>query len=673
MIPQRTATLLGAMATLVGHASDPTKLAAWATKLDAGEATIGSYIDEILATERFGGEVLPSLLFGSYVNVRNYYALPAAFVLKRDPDDGSPLYLRAPCRDEDAVKVHPWWDLRSEVKVCRDAYRPEKWSMAAAEHSYQTKTVLSCDSQVGSPELETRSLCGCGPNLIRCLRDDEQYNEFNRSFMNEVKRTTAYIVKHDLPMATLFTGNSTFRDRNVELYYRRQKIGALAIERPKREIDDLGTWPAAPTGYDDPVVADLGRWPAAGKWAPRPEVKPGQHAGVLTTPQILHWLPDRRQRQRAYYEIMWCNLQDSFGATTHKVLELNTTGNNFFANDSWKQLAHTELCTSCHARLDYGFQFFGGYPDSRASTHYTPALQSTAKGPLYGRDIDDLRGQAPLTPLGFAKLASEQPDFKSCMTSQFASYVLGDRATGEDLAAIESAVQQKQTFKAAMKVALERYAAKWRVEPRGVVAEPKAIASNPGSGGGVLVNAALRGRIDQYCVDCHDKAAYSDTADHDDVPFDFRSGELPRKLLVRMTDQVAFGMMPKDQTLDPAARELVVTLLVDTLWTDPAARLEAQRYYLGRGRALPAQQFDNAIHTIDKLGGAPSEIEWGALERGIWSDQATLTPGFLALTGIEAVRACANAKDARGISLEDCVAQATSLDVLSRWPPPPSQ
>ena len=514
--------------------------------------------------------------------------------------------------------------------------------------------MLACDSQVGSPELEIGSPCGCGPNLIRCLRDEDQYNELNLSIMDEVKRTTAYVVEHDLPMAALFTGNSTFRDRNVELYYRRQKIGALEIQRVDREL------------------ADLDRWPRDGQWAPREEVRPGQHAGVLTSPQILHWLPDRRQRQRAYYEVMWCNLRNSFGATTHKVLELNASGNNFFVHDSWKKLAHTELCMNCHARLDYGSQFFLGYPDSRTSTHYIPALQSTATGPLYGQDLRDHRGDAPLTPLGFAKLATEQPDFKSCMTNHFVSYVLGDRATADDLSAIETAVTRTRTFKGSMKAALERYAGRWREEQRASRPAPAVPAAGapPGPTGGVMVSAALRGKLDQHCVDCHHEVPYTDTPDRDDLPVDLRSGELARPLVVSMVDQVAFGMMPKNQTLDPAVREELVGVLIDTLWREPAARVEARRYYLGRARGLPAHQLDNAIYAIDRAAHGPSDIAWGALERGIWSDQATITPGFLAVTGLEALRACARGGAARGAALEDCLQQATSLKALSRWPAP---
>lgn len=652
LAPPDTAALLTAMAHLMGVVIEPDRVAGWAHNIDGGQVALDGYIDELIGTESFAREIVPSLVFAAFVNVRNYYAAPAGFVLKHSPGTGGPLYLRTPCPPEHAVTVRPWWDLTSEVKVCPDSYRPDKWTLASDEHSYRTQLPLSCDSQVGSPELETSSLCGCGPNLIRCLSDDEHYNRLHRSFMDEIKRTTAYVVEHDLPMASLFTGNATFRDRNVEQYYRRQKIGTLQIDRVKREL------------------ADLDRWPEDGMWAPRDEIRPGQHAGVLTAPQILHWLPDRRQRLRGYYEIMWCNLRNSFGATTHKVLELNASGNNLFVQDSWQRLAHTELCMSCHARLDYGTQFFLGFPDSRASTHYNPALQSDAQGPLFGRDIRDPRGTAALTPLGFATLATEQPEFASCMARHLVSYTLGDRATGDDIHAIEAAVKDTPTFKASMKVALQRYAARWREGARGAgaAAEAPVAWTLPGPRGGVAVSPALRAKLDQHCGECHDEAAFSDGPDRDNVPFDFTGSELPRHLLVNMTEHVAFGMMPKDQALDPREREDVAGLLIDTLWSAPSAQREARRYFLGGGRGLPAHQIDNAVHMIDHVVGARSDVAWGALERGVWSDQSTITPGFVALAGLEALRACLRANEAQGTRLEDCLVQATSLDLWSRSP-----
>ena len=159
-IKPSTAELLGSMGTLAGTSGEPAHLAEWAQKIDSGQATLDSYIDEILGTERFSAEVIPTLMFATFVNVRNYYALPSAFVLKHGSDPSAPLYLRAPCSAEDAIAVRPWWDLHSEVKICPDSYRPNKWTLAPNEHSYRTAMALSCDSQVGSPELETNSLCG---------------------------------------------------------------------------------------------------------------------------------------------------------------------------------------------------------------------------------------------------------------------------------------------------------------------------------------------------------------------------------------------------------------------------------------------------------------------------------------------------------------------------------
>jgi hypothetical protein len=139
-----------------------------------------------------------------------------------------------------------------------------------------------------------------------------------------------------------------------------------------------------------------------------------------------------------------------------------------------------------------------------------------------------------------------------------------------------------------------------------------------------------------------------------------------------MADRVAFGTMPKGEDLDPHARAALVELLLEALWADPAARAEARRYYLGKARGLPAQQIDNALYSIDRAAGAPSELSWGALERAIWSDQSTITPGFAATAGLEALRACARATAGGKGSLEDCLTRATSLQVLSRWPPPPT-
>lgn len=643
-----TQMVLGAMARLAGAVPDPEKLTAWARNIDRGQATVDAYIDELLAQGRFAHDIVPALVFGPYASVRNYFALPSAFVLKKSVN--GTLYLRSECSPSDTVIVRPWWDLASEIRVCPDAYKPDVWTVDPEHTAYKAQTVLACDSQIGSPELETAAVCGCGPNLIRCVRDSAQYDEFNRSLLAEVNDTTAYVVDHDLPMSRLFTDEATFRDRNAELYYRRQKIGAL-------ELTDIPG-----------ELASIDQWPQTGAWAPRPEVSAGQHAGLLTAPQVLHSQPDRRQRQRGYYELMWCNLKNSFGASTHTVLEINANGNNFFAHDSWERLAHTPLCTNCHARLDYGFQFFLGYPDSRASTHYVPSLVRSGSGPLYAENIDDPRGEAPLTPQAFAQKAVGEPEFASCMTDHFVEYVLGDRATSEDIDAITTAVTKTGTFKAVMRVALQRYAARWKTAARAAAMTP--VVAMTATGDQLSVTPPLRKILDDRCVDCHDGPAFDADADHQDKPVDLRGPMLPRALVVRMADQVSFHMMPKDQPLPDDMRDELVRMLVASLWAEPAARAEALDYYLGRSRALPAQQLDNALHAVDTAAGAATPAPWGALERAISPEQATLTPGFLAVTALEALRACATSAAGKPDALAACLERSTSLDALSRSPAP---
>jgi hypothetical protein len=273
------------------------------------------------------------------------------------------------------------------------------------------------------------------------------------------------------------------------------------------------------------------------------------------------------------------------------------------------------------------------------------------KGPLYGRDIDDPRGTADLSPRGFAKLATEQPEFTNCMTQHFASYVLGEHATNDDRRAIGEVVRSTGTFRSAMTIALERYAL--RARDTAVAVEPPA----PHAGSGM--SPSLRGELDRWCVDCHDASSENG---------DFTKFDLPRKTLVGMTDKVAFGTMPKEHELESGERRRIVTLLIDQLWPDAAQRAEAVRYFVGRGRGLPAQQIDNVLFQISQLVATPPKLDWGILERALWTDQNTVTPGVIGLTALEALRACRAKTDE---PLEACLTRATAPRTLSRWPVDP--
>jgi len=668
--------LVAALSSLTGGSLTEAEIDRWTTRLrvDAGQAD--QLIDTLLDRPQLGRELLPTLLFGTYLNVRDYYALPTGFIMQQtdEPDASGHIvyYIRKPCPSSEAVPVHPWWEPETEVLVCPDAYRPERWRIRSEKTGFHSSSVLSCDSQVGSPENEVSPQCGCGPALIRCVRDQSHYLELHESMKREVERTVEYVVAHDLPIEELFTGNATFRDRNMELYYRRQKIGSQQIADPT------------------PVLAGLDSWPVDGKWAQREEVAPGQHAGVLTAPQLLHWNPDRRQRQRAIFEMMWCEGRNSFGATTRQVLELNRHSANLaFVHDSWRRLAQTPICTGCHARLDYGFQFFYGYPDSRASLHYVPELALPGKGPFYGNDISDLRGEATLTPNGFAEMAVKQPEFARCMTRQLVNHVLGPEAPVADHDAVRADLQKRHLFKSALRVALRRFVARWNAEPP--AAPPpspppeKVAAAKPGT---VAINPALRAQLDRFCTDCHNQVPFVNSSVSVGKAFDLTGATLARELVVRMTDHVAYGKMPKlPVEMTQAERDTMVGSLIDHLWSDPTARAEAADYYQHQDRGLPVEPIDSAFRMVqrssadtlpDESGDGSSEADgdtavqspsWGLLERGLWIDQASFTPGFAAEIGLEALRVCRTGDgrhraDAGGT--ERCLEKATDPAPLIR-------
>lgn len=674
--------LVSSLSSLTGGPLSSVEIDTWAARLSDDGRDAEELIDELVDRPEFGRDLVPTLVFGPYLNVRNYYALPTGFILEQtdQPDDQGRVlyYIRKPCESSEAVPVRPWWDPAREVMVCPDAHRPERWRIPPDPHGFHSSSFLACDSQVGSPENEVSPQCGCGPSLIRCVRDRTQYYEMHASMKREVERTVQYVVEEDLPAEYIFTSNATFRDRNAELYYRRQKVGSL-------ELSDVGR-----------VLEDLPSWPAEGKWAAREDLAPGQHAGMLTTPQLLHAAPDRRQRQRAFFEMMWCEGRNSFGATTKQVLDINRGSANLaFVHDTWERLAKTPLCTNCHARLDYGFQFFLGYPDSRASLYYVPALARAGKGPMYGNDISDARGEVTLTPRGFAKAAVKQPEFARCMSRHLTTHVLGPDAPAADHEAVRADLQRRHSFRNAMRVALRLYVARWKdpvPEPLTLPVEaaparraaPYERARAPRPPAAVAIAAPLRAQLDEFCTDCHNSVPFVDSSTTVGLPFDLTSDSLARDLVVRMTDHVAFGKMPKQPVeMTAPQREAMVGALFDSLWIDPAARTEAADYYLRQDRGLPVEPIDSAFRLIARGAGlepaAPAADgeddgkSWGLLERSLLIDQASFTPSFAAATALEALRVCralpttGEGGHLRGAgTIQRCLEQAMSADLLIR-------
>jgi hypothetical protein len=638
--PKVSSEALVTRLSIVTRARPPTpdELAAWAPRIDRGDTTFAAYIDDLLASPVFAEVVAPEMILGEALFISPVHLTRWTFALHTTPvTEGPPIYyLTKPCARTAAVRVHPWWDVHGEVLVCPDAHRPDVWRTRTAKDGEHTCNAIDASPVIGD------SGCGCGPNLIRCVRGDVDADSEARatSAHAELRETVRYVVEHDLPFAALFSGRATFHDRTMELLYRTWRI-----EAEQRS--------------ETSVLDDLDDWPAEGRWAERFESLPGEHAGLLTAPAILHLQGDRRQRQWIIFERLWCTGASSNGVTAHDVLGLGVTSFQGGKNEGWQRLASQPICTDCHARTDYGFQFFWAFPDPKPSAgHFVPAMaRNGTRGTLYANDIQDPRGEAELTPAGFAGLALRQPEFGRCMARNVVEHVLGIDATAGDAAPLAAGfVADKTTVKQLVKQALLRWVT--RVQA-GEPAEALHAAPSWAGTGPVTLSPDLERAIDGTCGGCHFEGAVG-------IP-SFEGHALPRDRLLHMLAELASTRMPKDRALSAPERVSLIDALIAHLWRTPAERQEARRQ-LGASLTAPGVwRWSVAEHLIRRAAGAPeaSDRAWNALEAGIRADQATYTPGFATMTLVEAIGACKDAGKT-GPALEPCVRAATDPRLFLR-------
>jgi hypothetical protein len=599
--PPVTAALLSDLALFATGALAPAaEVEAAAAEIQAGQATLDGYVDRLLDDPRFARDVAPRLILGDMIApAGSFAALSAHWILKTDPSAPSPVYfLRKPCPAAEAERVHPWWDPKSEVAVCPDAHRPEVLA--------DPKTGFFCGTMNLVPFMSP--VCGCGPGLINCYRDRAHHAAVVEATFGEVLGTIEQLIRARRPVAEVFTVNETFRDAAAEAnYVRWDRLAGKA-----------------------PVQPDPAAW--APHLAPRPERFPGQHAGILTTPHLI-WLGDApRGRLNLYSRLLFCTPFSSIDVAPEKVLALGAA--NVRNGEGWESLAATEFCTNCHARLDYGAQFFLGWPNANVALTYVDAQRKTGRGKLYLRDIEDLRGEAELTPRAFVELAMKQPEFAGCRAESALDYVLGARSTPEDRAALSRAYRPDSTLQSVMKGALLRYAALGPEPPPPVVSAAPAPSAAPTPAGEVIaIGGPLRSMVEEHCVHCHDPSE----------PRDLSQERLPRSLVAKMLSQVAFGRMPQEGTLEPDQRQSLVNLLIERLWSDPAARTEARSYFAAHLRSLPTHHFRAILKGVQtKAGGAPPPKGPAAVtaEDIITQDRAQYTPGLAATMAAEALASC---------------------------------
>jgi len=575
---------------------------------------IDTYIDALLARDELADHVAGAIVLGPIVSTIDEAA--AQLIKLRTFDAGGRRihYLVDRCNPDDAVSVRPWWNAGT-IAICPRAYAPTHridphtgYRCGSRNQVDQLRNLVARQTAERTAVSEDATYCGCGPALVFCVPDDDTRTAMARALEAEVTGTVAQLVREDRPLEEAFTRNETYRDSAADFFYQRSRLLA-------GEIDTLPS-----VEHDTPA------------WRPRPESWPGQHAGILTTYHMLYLSDGIRDRMRDLFSILWCSDRGSHGATAEAIYGLGVT--DLRNGGGWQQLAAMPSCTDCHARLDYGMQFFRGFASSYDSLFAGRELVAPGTGPLYGNDVSDLRGHADLTPAGFARLAVAQPELATCAVQRVSRHVLGDAATTDDVAALAAVFAQTHRVRAVMREALRRFAMRWtavRSQGGGSVPEPAAAA--PGSA--IAVSRELRRVIDRSCLDCHDRG--------DRV--DLRSAQLPRGLVVEMLGRVAWGDMPRPpHVLSHDDRDWVVRALIHQLWPAGPDRTSAESYFLGRGLPIHAWGTLRAI-----LAGAPPAL---ALERYVDPPSIQYSPGFVSAIASSAATLC---RELHGAALDRCV------------------
>jgi cytochrome c553 len=616
------AKLLDDLALLATGTALPPAALAERARLERGEGRLESYVDALLADEQFASAVAPDVLLTGTQRRLNSWAVPGKFLLKSfQGPQGTVYHLRKPCAPSQAVSVSPWWAPETRVRVCPDSYRPEVTGDA--------KSGYRCGGGALNPEFN--SLCGCGAGLVHCFRDAGQRGAFVESLRKEVRQTLAYVVGRDLPLAQAFLMNETVRDRNAEFTYRRWRLAqGEAVE-----------------------LKDLEEWPEEGRLAPRHESVPGQHAGILTAAHLA-FQDTPRQTLREYGTLLWCVSHASVGVSASSMLSLGAL--DLRQGEGWRQLATRPVCAGCHARLDYGMQFVAGYPGHNVAVAFDPAAQKPGMGPLYIDGAEDLRGQAPLTPRGFAQLSVEQPEFRACVVRRVMEHVFNGRAGELDVRAAQEAFTREGTLRAAMRVALLRFAGRWRQGLPRAPALPGGEGLTP-AGGEVRLERGLRARLDEACGACHGSA-------DGEGRLELSGDRLPRETIERMLHQVAFGLMPKTtERLDEQVRLEMVGGLVAALFPDEGSRATAMRYFGTRMRALPVLPTQVLLRQVRARSGAAEPATWTLHENGLSPELMQYTPGVAAVVALEALRGC-KAAGHQGEALARCVEEASAPGAL---------
>lgn len=185
-------------------------------------------------------------------------------------------YGEGTCVQEGYEMITPFWDPSVQIKVC--AFDAQ--ALATGLDGNDCDTYNTNDRG-----------CGCGPNLRRCMRENET-GDIRRALEEEPARIFEHIVRNGMPFTEAFTTRTSFvNGRSAHMY--EHMDGYTGITQTGQIVFDpqMPALPAIP--YTDEGWREIERGPA--------------HAGVLTTMAYLLRFASNRARANRFYTAFLCD------------------------------------------------------------------------------------------------------------------------------------------------------------------------------------------------------------------------------------------------------------------------------------------------------------------------------------------------------------------------------
>jgi hypothetical protein len=220
------------------------------------------------------------------------------------------------------------------------------------------------------------------------------------------------------------------------------------------------------------------------------------------------------------------------------------------------------------------------------------------EGTLYGVDIRDPRGTAPLNPRAFGELATRQPEFESCMASRVRKHVFGAAGGLEHQRLIREAFTRQQTMRSMMRAALLAFARERLARPSAAPPSVRSLGSLRAPLAPLpaeeLAQKQLLEMLENECTDCH----HSWDGEVD-------AGRIQADTARRMLDLVAYRAMPATAPpgLDEPAYGAMMSALLAVSTQDPEEREAIAAYYRSRLFDLRVHQPSSTFRDVQIHAG----------------------------------------------------------------------